>query len=566
MCVRCPHWPAAAAAWITRSKRRCDSWPSRTLIERVTSEGCHFVAVSHKLSTRSDTEFGFSFSNAENILIDSWTPSQKYYYYILRFVKKCIDKESDGRDTFLCTYYLKTLMLWFCEMESPDFWNTDGSTLTTSVEKLLCFLIEWTIERRFPNYFIPTNNMMDHIPDGVDLNSELNTFLSVYGKLNLNGNRSPSEANYINFMMSFINDRVGTIQLPEYDFLIDCSVIDACEDDERRYIKINVPNWLINAYKLSFWSLFHEGTVDREHLYRTLAFEIGDLCRGLHHQIEAFDAADSATMYADAQLELKKAQYQDSRRSEIFVDVAQMSFDDYLKAFHWCRYGMESYDANYLAESIACEPVSTYEAPLDTYPSGKQYLHGQQVGDLRQEMMPMRTIVEVVSSPFFDRAELVYINVPFKLSLPCSKAYLANFLYTVRRTYPEAIRLCDEICDADLEDWDRVVDSPLFRVLLQPSMVRLYDAEIQTLFGFTMLCGRLLPTTSAGDRVIVSPTSFAEYVKMRCGIEQTRSNDSDGMVCRQLLKMIIEHFITWVSDSVSQSRRNVLTWIQACMN
>src|SRR5678816_3230678 len=57
----------------------------------------------------------------------------------------------------LCTYHLKTLMLWSCEEMSPEWWNS------SSVIKICCNLLEtlskWLKETICRNYFIPQANL-----------------------------------------------------------------------------------------------------------------------------------------------------------------------------------------------------------------------------------------------------------------------------------------------------------------------------------------------------------------------------------------------------------------------
>ena len=62
-CLHCPQWPQEAQEWATRNRRH--GWPSSEMIDEITSAGFHIVPVPHHKSTNKDTEFRFSFSNAE---------------------------------------------------------------------------------------------------------------------------------------------------------------------------------------------------------------------------------------------------------------------------------------------------------------------------------------------------------------------------------------------------------------------------------------------------------------------------------------------------------------------
>ena len=80
-------------------------------------------------------------------------------------------------DVTLCTYHLKTLMFWACE-ERSEFW--DERQMKSPIRALLDRLMLWMIERRCPNYFISSNNMMDHIFEHRNFANELNVIRKLY--------------------------------------------------------------------------------------------------------------------------------------------------------------------------------------------------------------------------------------------------------------------------------------------------------------------------------------------------------------------------------------------------
>jgi hypothetical protein len=168
-------WPAEAAEWVTRTRRH--GWPPQSLVDQVVQNGCHFVAVGHKHSLRPETEFRFSFSSAERLLVQSWLPIQKYIYSAIKLIglKTHSNEYMGAKYTHLCSYYVKTLMLWSCEEKPPEFWAENQQE--SSVQQLLYELIECLIDRRCPNYFLRENNMMDHISQDEDL-SEVVCFIS----------------------------------------------------------------------------------------------------------------------------------------------------------------------------------------------------------------------------------------------------------------------------------------------------------------------------------------------------------------------------------------------------
>jgi len=157
--VHCLYWPEEAREWITRTRRH--ACPSKSVIKQVVRYGCDFVNTAHKLSPDRDkrNEWRSSFSKAELIIIRNWTPGQRVAYRALRLIFKSI--ESRMKETVLCTYYFKTLMLWKCEELPPEFWT--NSHLVKAAHHLLKQMSDWLESRRCPNYFISSNNMMDHL-------------------------------------------------------------------------------------------------------------------------------------------------------------------------------------------------------------------------------------------------------------------------------------------------------------------------------------------------------------------------------------------------------------------
>lgn len=116
-------------------------WPSKSDIEKVVNSGCYLVGKAHQNNPNDTTQWRLSFSNSEIILIDGWTDVQKYIYHVLRLIKNEVVKTYCGGDgsSVMCTYYLKTAMLWACEEKPPAFW--EESNMERSVSELLCRVI-----------------------------------------------------------------------------------------------------------------------------------------------------------------------------------------------------------------------------------------------------------------------------------------------------------------------------------------------------------------------------------------------------------------------------------------
>src|SRR6218665_1153481 len=166
-CVVCPIWPTAALEWVRR--QRNNGWPTKELLRQVVHRGCHFVAKVHSSCPNDETLFRFSFSAAEIVLVNSWSSEQKYIYHILRLIKTSVAKQckDERMESAISSYTMKTLMLWASENKPQSFWSKNATT--TSVTELLSELIEWLIEGRCQNYFIPSNNMFEYTMGDIEL-------------------------------------------------------------------------------------------------------------------------------------------------------------------------------------------------------------------------------------------------------------------------------------------------------------------------------------------------------------------------------------------------------------
>src|SRR6218665_1118723 len=194
--IYCPCWPNEADEWKTRE--RPNGWPPKEVVDKVVASGCYFVAKPHQSSPEDDTQWRFSFSHAEVILIHSWTDVQKYIYHILRLIKSEVVKACGGSDkTVLCTYFFKTLMFWECERKPKEFWEDD--VVEKSVMELLCIMIEWLIDGCFPNYFIPKSNLIFTLTERTEFSKEIQLLL-IYTKSSMTRIKSMWSEVYSRYM------------------------------------------------------------------------------------------------------------------------------------------------------------------------------------------------------------------------------------------------------------------------------------------------------------------------------------------------------------------------------
>ena len=160
ICMRCFEWPPIAQSWLVR--KRNHTWPCKIIIHDVQRIGCDFVNVSHRDHAEDFYQWRLSFSRAEVILIRSWTRNQQIVYHMLKYFAKVLISQlgSEKENWLVRTYHIKTLMLWSCERESPDWWKSNCVLVICS--KLLATLMEWIMKLSCPHYFIPEWNLFDH--------------------------------------------------------------------------------------------------------------------------------------------------------------------------------------------------------------------------------------------------------------------------------------------------------------------------------------------------------------------------------------------------------------------
>src|SRR6218665_1212458 len=153
----CPQWPNEAKDWPYRQRK--NNWPTTVQIQEVVQNGCLVVEANHPACRSDIHQCRISFTVAELILVQSWTKVQQIVYHMLRFFAKrlLIRKDCPKEDEVLCTYHLKTLMLWSCEEMSPEWWNS--LSVIKICSNLLQKLTKWLKETSCPNYFIPQANL-----------------------------------------------------------------------------------------------------------------------------------------------------------------------------------------------------------------------------------------------------------------------------------------------------------------------------------------------------------------------------------------------------------------------
>ena len=256
-CVRCLMWPSQVADWPTR--HRNFGWPDSATLDRVVSNGCDVVRVAHR-QCRQDEWLGkhqhrLSFSRAEIVLINSWSPVQQIIYHMLRYFVKT-EELTDCADSsgakLLSNYHIKTLMLWACEMKSSNWWTDDVNLVRICVQ-LLHILADWLSYGYCPHYFINSCNLVDNSFILTNIRDQLmsvdETWLSKWFVCNyiqkyLQGNDCPQNISRL------FDDVTTTAKLQNgLSALVawrqNISLLDLCL--ECAYAEVKIPLWVYNC-------------------------------------------------------------------------------------------------------------------------------------------------------------------------------------------------------------------------------------------------------------------------------------------------------------------------------
>ena len=154
ICFKSDKLPKEAHCFIKRLHRA--GWPDTSILQKIASGGCHFVAIGAKESQTELMEWRISFSATEKILIHSMNHVQFLCYGLLKiFLKEAIDINTEIKG-LLCSYFLKTALFWEISTGHVQWCASNFLSCFWS-----CFqrLLHWINNEYCPNFFIPENNM-----------------------------------------------------------------------------------------------------------------------------------------------------------------------------------------------------------------------------------------------------------------------------------------------------------------------------------------------------------------------------------------------------------------------
>ncbi|XP_062611221.1 uncharacterized protein LOC134273068 [Saccostrea cucullata] len=172
-CFASEFWPPSAFTWIDR----CHSWPQPHVVADIVKNGCHFVAMGHKLGHHENNEWRISFSQAEQKLVCAMNHCQFLTYGLLKlFLTEIINNGLSNYDKLLCSYHMKTAVFWVIQQNTLQQWCPQ--TLLECFWVCFKLILKWVYEGVCPNFFIPQNNMF---PSKVHGAAQHQLFIRLYG-------------------------------------------------------------------------------------------------------------------------------------------------------------------------------------------------------------------------------------------------------------------------------------------------------------------------------------------------------------------------------------------------
>jgi len=404
-------------------------------------------------------------------------------------------------------------MFWACEEKPTQFWGDDK--LVDCICELLIEMMNWVKAKFCVNYFIPDNNMMDHLID-IDLCYEMDALWR-------------------------------TSQ--SYQLIL--NVIDACFKYEltsaNRTHHIESPAWIKRAYVIyqrvdndydNYTDLFCRDLTT--YLKNAVYVELSDIYRGLccqQRSVSCVSVSDKHSYFLKSESHLLLAvnlcesherdvidncstQFVQSMTNQFIqsdTGVSSEASNDNVELNTKCRSTADRHNSvngrNEQKCLLYCRFVEKHENKLN-YNLNEKIKKGRNVNIAIYFVTDMNTHIGT-------RAELCKEwpgwSPTVNISWFIAKAYLANLHYTTQRDASLTIQTCDDVIhvyrqsNMNLQFAERT-----FPVVLSTQWTSIYDKEIQELLGFYSLSSYVLDKGSSRSVYLgVCPVQFVIYVKLR---------------------------------------------------
>src|SRR6218665_2620496 len=483
--IFCPNWPIVAEEWPKR--RRYSGLPSSVTIGKVVRDGCDVVSVTHRDMQDDLNQWRLSFSRAADTPIESWTPTQQIVYHLLRFFAKreIIRKNCPKNEEIVCTYHLKPLMLWSCEEESTEWWNT--SSVVAICCNLCGKLCECLKHKRCPNYFIPEANLLDHELDPQVLQQivkALNhyTYVKKMSKWFATHYILPVYKELCNEDETFLNvEKVETCR------------ISVCDFNEKRKL-YDLADIIFKCAS----SCYHFLKYSRDmHVTQKQILEAADSVVHIKHFLDTSAVSKTLSDYIKALVLFHMSQ--SIRNSTLQCDVETLSEI-------WVHILRQPY---FVENSYVMHPLSVSDKSMVYFNHAEQIMKHLAFGYSKNESY-FATMVSILC---LQTSLCCYDTSSYKTQT-ASRIYLAALLYYIGH-HQRTVNLCSEVATSFKES----AHCRYVRNLKVNSL--LFVDDLATIAGFLLLHRRILGTPSK-EISFLSLQLFVHYLFILCnpkGIE-----------------------------------------------
>ena len=369
----------------------------------------------------------------------------------------------------LCSYSLKTLMLWKCEQEPDDYW--DETRLNEVVRSLLLCLVGWLIERKCPHYFIRTHNNWCDAPEWSRMEDKIELFVRICEK-------------------KLIEDCIADSPMAARQVFSPEDLNRATHKMLLNWIGYGVHSNILDVNKVMSQEMFESLSSGIRNLYRGIAIQ--KLCSAEIAQQNGTNIG----VVSDLLMEAENA----------FDKVCDFKNDDELSQVSLPESAIQFSFVEFLLKMMKYY-ISKFEKDLQI---GRKSL-------TFDENYP--TVAK--ANPNYLSLLLKTVDLP-RLHYFIGVCYLANFYYACAKNYTRAIEVCSDAITRVYRSKQKRLrfNRGINWMLLTNKQASIYDAEIQTVLGYLILAKSVKSgigsINNSPVRIFIPPDLFLCYVRSRC--------------------------------------------------
>ncbi|XP_055599683.1 uncharacterized protein LOC129748904 isoform X2 [Uranotaenia lowii] len=172
--IVCP-WPREAFEWVQRKReikinplnKQKFQWPTAPMIQKVKSFGCHVIPTGYAPKQGQNRyrmlEWKMVFPEAERYLESCLTNTQAKVYMITKLLfRTFVDPAISSGMNMFGTEHLRAHLFWQCE---NNYVAWPEEYLGEALLRFLNALLERIKTHKLPDYFLPTRNLFENIPE-----------------------------------------------------------------------------------------------------------------------------------------------------------------------------------------------------------------------------------------------------------------------------------------------------------------------------------------------------------------------------------------------------------------